>query len=155
MAARRPRFLSTALLLICTSGAGCKAHRNPDMTRTGQPKTVRLDGTYGVRQGKELVPVLQVAGTKTGYSFTERVTDEWKPDPQAPHVVSEAEVERALHLPSVTGFYVFGLGTDSVLLLKVPAGWTGGQPSFTTKTGYVLVSNAVAQPAEKVELGSR
>ena len=88
---------------------------------------------------------------RTGYQFEERTTGEWKPDVQAPHTATEAEVVKSLGgLPAKP---VFGLATDSVLLLKVEPGWSGN--GVTTKSGFLLVSEGKLAPAEKIELGGR
>ena len=145
------------LLVLLMPVAGCYQRPKPNAAAGFGTKAVSLRGTYGVRQGAETVPYLKVDEIKTGYQFSERTEDQWNVDSQVPHVASEAEVEHALGLATVTGFPVFGLATDRAMLLKVPVGWSApaGSKPFETQTGFVLVSGQQLMEAKKVELGGR
>ena len=141
-----------AAALLCVGLAGCHQRPKPNAAAGFGTKAVSLRGTYGVAHAGTVEPVLKVSEVKTGYQFEERTTGEWKPDAQVPHVATEAEVRQVVG--ATTGAApVFGLATDSVWLLKVPAGWSGG--GVVTKSGYLLVSEGKLAPAEKVELGGR
>lgn len=140
------------VLLVAFEGVmGCRGRVQPNAAEGFGTKTVSLRGTYGVEQGGELEPVLKVDETKTGYGFEERTTGEWGVDPETPHVVSEAEVRRAVGEIQAP---VFGLATNRATLLKVPAGWGNGA-GFVTKSGFVLVNGGKLVEARKVELGGR
>ncbi len=128
--------------------AGCRGGGTRDRVAED-----RLTGVYGVAHAGVVEPVLRVSEAKGGgYRFEERTTGEWKQDGQVPHVATVDEVKRGLGV-SGTEYRVFGLVTDSVWLLKVPAGWSG--VGVTTKSGFVLVSEGKAAAAEKVEMGGR
>ncbi len=169
------RFLGWVLLLVPVVGliwigtgmvrhglgtgpaAGHVSALNAEAGMGAKPTSLR--GVYGIAQGGESEPVLRVDEVRDGYQFSERVEGEWGVDPQAPHTAGEREVQGALGLANVTGFPVYGLVTDRMMLLKVPAGWTApaasAQAPFTTRTGYVLVSGRRLIEAKKVELGGR
>ncbi|ADW68009.1 hypothetical protein [Granulicella tundricola] len=140
-------------LVGCFLLAGCQSSPKPDTAAGFGTKAVSLRGTYGVAQGGVTEPVLKVDETKTGHAFEERITGEWRLDPNVPHVATESEVKRALGLDSVTGFPVFGLANDQEMLLKVPAGWTHGE--LAAKSGFILVSGGKAVAAQKIELGGQ
>ena len=147
------------LLMMLALVGGCRQRPKPDAAAGFGTKAVSLKGVYGVRQGETWEPALQVQEVHGAYQFEERITGEWRVDPQVPHVVNEAEVGRALGLTAVTGFPVYGLGTDRIVLLKLPAGWsnngTAGPKGITTKSGFVLASGSGVVEAKKVELGGR
>lgn len=169
------RFLGWLLLLVPVLGliwivTGMLRHgvgRNTAEGHTSElnadaglgSKPTSLRGVYGIAQGSVSEPVLRVDEVKEGYQFSERVEDEWGVDPQAPHTATEDEVKQALGLTSVTGFPVYGLVTDRMMLLKVPAGWTSPagatQTGFTTKTGFLVVNGRKLVEAKKLELGGR
>jgi hypothetical protein len=129
-----------ALLMV-----GCRGAR--------EIRAARLDGTYGVAHAGTVEPVLKVQAVPAGgYEFEERTAGEWKHDADVPHVTTAAEVTQVLGTVP-TGFYVYGLATGSVGVLKVPAGWSGA--GVTTKSGFLLVSHGTVAAAEKIELGAR
>ncbi len=120
---------------------------------TREIQSARLDGTYGVAHPGTVEPVLKVQAVPGGgYEFQERITGEWKRDPETPHVATETEVMQALGV-APGGVYVYGLATGAVGILKVPAGWSGA--GVTTKSGLLLVSHGTVAAAEKIELGGR
>ncbi len=153
------RVRRVALLLALALVGGCGRRPSPDVAAGFGTKAVSLKGVYGVRQGETWEPALQVQEVNGAYQFEERITGEWRVDPQVPHVVSEAEVGRALGLTVVTGFPVYGLRTDRIVLLKLPAGWSNNgsiaNRMVTTNSGYVLSSENGPVEAKKVELGGR
>ncbi len=138
---------------------GCRQRPRPDAAAGFGQKAVSLKGVYGVRQGETWEPALQVQEVNGAYQFEERITGEWRVDPEVPHVVSEAEVGRALGLTGVTGFPVYGLGTHRIVLLKLPAGWAQGgsdaSAKVSTKSGFLLSSDHGLTEAKKVELGEK
>ena len=150
------------LVLVAIVLSGCKSA--PLLDPPAARGSVHLAGTYGVQRGGELEPVLKVEETRAGYQFEERVTGEWRVDSAVPHVLSEDEAKRVLGRGNVS-FPVFGLGTDSALLLEAPANWRSmpdvpvGPGAFAQVAGdkreYVLMTGGERFPARKVEMGSR
>ncbi len=138
---------------------GCRERPKPDAAAGFGLKAVSLKGVYGVREGETWSPALQVQEVNGAYQFEERITGEWRVDPEVPHVVSEAEVGRALGVTGIMGFPVYGLGTNQIVLLKLPAGWSNNsgnaKKTVTTKSGFVLSSGGGLVEAKKVELGGR
>lgn len=151
-------WLAAGLLRRGFAGGTAVRHTSAMNAEAGLgSKPTSLRGVYGIARGSVSEPVLRVDEVKEGYQFSERVEGEWGVDPQAPHTATEEEVKQALGLTTITGFPVYGLVTDRMMLLKVPPGWTApaGAAAFTTKTGFVVVNGRKLIEARKVELGGR
>ena len=136
-------FLAVALLLA----VGCKPRAKDSRADGFGTGRVSLKGTYGVRRGAEIEPVLKVEEARGGgYTFEERRSDEWLADPETPHTPTDADLLRSFHGP--VGAPAYGLSTSKLALYKVPEGWSNG--SFRTKTGYILFTDA--GPAELTKI---
>ena len=137
-----PIILMTLLLV-----AGCKPRARDSRADGFGTGRVSLRGTYGVRRGAEIEPILKVEDARDGgYTFEERISGEWLPDLEKPHTPTETDLFRSFH--GLVGAPAYGLSTSKLALYKVPEGWSNG--SFQTKTGYILFTDAGPEELTKI-----
>ena len=133
-------LLCAALLLT----AGCKPPARDAKAEGFGTRPASLEGTYGIKSGAVIEPVLKVEASKAGgYVFEERTTGEWATDSEPAHTATTQDFIRSFG--GTTDAPVYGLATMKATIYKVPEGWSQG--TFQTKTGYILIT-----PGGPVEL---
>ena len=140
-------ILVAVLVPALALASGCKPRAKDSKAEGFGTGRVSLKGTYGLHKGPEIEPVLKVEEAKTGgYTFEERVSDQWLADPETPHIPTEADLLRSFHGP--VGAATYGLSTSKIAIYKVPEGWSKG--SFKTNTGYILFTDAGPEELTKM-----
>ncbi len=122
---------------------GCKPPAKDSRAEGSGTGRVSLKGTYGVKRGPGIEPVLKVEEAKGGgYVFEERTLGEWGQDMETPHTATEMELRRDFGGPvdvpvyglatgegeglQDSGGLVAGRVTDRDGLHPVQRGWAGG-----------------------------
>ena len=142
-------MLLSGIVFSCVllSSGGCKPSPRDGTAEGFGTKPASLKGTYGLRRGAEIEPVLKVEEIKAGgYTFEERATGEWSADPETPHTATTADFVKSFG--GTTDVPVYGLATRQASVYKVPEGWSRG--GFRTGTGYILITDA--GPVELVKI---
>ena len=133
-------LLSTVMLLAL----GCKPGKQDARAEGFGTRPASLEGTYGIKSGAVIEPVLKVEASKAGgYVFEERTTGEWASDPEPAHTATTQDFIRSFN--GTIDAPVSGLATMKATIYKVPEGWSRG--TFRTTTGYILIT-----PTGPVEL---
>ena len=131
---RRALSLCAAFLLA----TGCKPPARDAKSEGFGTRPASLEGTYGIKSGAVIEPILKVEASKAGgYIFEERTTGEWSTDPEPAHTATTQDFIRSFG--STTNAPVYGLATMKATVFKVPEGWSSG--TFQTKTGYILITS--------------